>query len=143
MGVPKVFVVENGHVLEFEDGVGDVVNRIPGGYVYVDGLSVGDVGDVVLRDRHHLSRDGFVVAVLAINTATGDLMQEPDIITRGFVFQRDSEALLAEAKEKVARAFYKGSHPAEAQAKIKETLGQFFYDRTKRRPMILPLVMEV
>jgi ribonuclease J len=145
MGIPRenIFVVESGQVLEFDERSGRVAETVDGGYVFVDGLGVGDVGTVVLRDRHLLSQDGFFIAVVAIDKNTGKLVEGPDIISRGFVYLRDSEELIKEARQQVIRALKKRGHSTALDDKIKEVLSRFLYERTKRRPMILPVVMEV
>ncbi|HID87774.1 MAG TPA: ribonuclease J, partial [Anaerolineae bacterium] len=145
MGIPRenIFVVESGQVLEFDERSGRVAETLDGGYVFVDGLGVGDVGTVVLRDRHLLSQDGFFIAVVAVDKSTGKLVEGPDIISRGFVYLRDSEELLEEAKQQVIKALRKRGRSTALDDKIKEVLSRFLYERTKRRPMILPVVMEV
>jgi ribonuclease J len=145
MGIPKenIFVVESGQVLEFDEQSGRVAETLDGGYVFVDGLGVGDVGTVVLRDRHLLSQDGFFIAVVVVDKNTGKLVEGPDIISRGFVYLRDSEELIEEAKQQVIMALKKRGRSTALDDKIKEVLSRFLYERTKRRPMILPVVMEV
>jgi len=139
----NIFVIESGQVLEFDGNEGWLGEEVAGGYVFVDGLGVGDVGQVVLRDRQHLSRDGFLIAVVAVDEKTGELLAEPDIISRGFVYMRESEELIEQAKEQVLIALEKSDSPALISTKIKETLGEFLYAQTRRRPMILPMVIEV
>jgi len=145
VGVPRenIFVVESGAVLEFGPDWGRVNGQVAEGHVLVDGLGVGDVGNVVLRDRRLLSRDGFVVVVVAVDADSGELLQGPDIITRGFVYIRESEELLDEAERCVVQALAHGGPRANLSAKIKDSLAEFLYAQTKRRPMILPVVMEV
>jgi ribonuclease J len=145
MGIPRenIFVVESGQVLEFDERSGRVAETVDGGYVFVDGLGVGDVGTVVLRDRHVLSQDGFFIAVVAVDKNTGKLVEGPDIISRGFVYLRDSEELIEEARQQVIKALEKRGHSTALDDKIKEVLSRFLYEQTKRRPMILPVVMEV
>ena len=145
VGVPQdnIFVVESGTVLEFGPDWGRVNGQVTEGHVLVDGLGIGDVGNVVLRDRHLLSRDGFVVVVVAVDANTGELLEGPDIITRGFIYIRESEALLDEAAHCVVEALAHGGPRASLSVKIKDSLGEFLYAQTKRRPMILPVVMEV
>jgi ribonuclease J len=110
----------------------------------VDGLGIGDVGSVVLRDRHQLSRDGFVVVVFALDEQTGELVEGPDIISRGFVYMRDSEDLLEEAKERVIDLLESGKvHRDTAASAVRDMLNQFLYKRTRRRPMIFPMALEV
>jgi ribonuclease J len=144
-GVPKdnIFVIENGQVIEFEDDMGYLAETITSGQILVDGLGIGDVGKVVLRDRHLLSRDGFVVIVIAIDES-GHLVDGPDIISRGFVYVRDSEDLIEEAKERVIELVTSGKvHGDTAATMIRDDLSQFLYQRTRRTPMIFPVVLEV
>jgi ribonuclease J len=139
----NIFVVESGTVLEFGADWGRINGHVTEGHVLVDGLGVGDVGSVVLRDRHLLSRDGFVVVVLAVDADTGEVIEGPDIITRGFVYIRESGELIEDAASCVLEALEHGGPRATASTKIKDSLVTFFFQRTKRRPMILPVVMEV
>ena len=147
LGVPpeNTFVVENGYVLEFDKESGSVGERVPGGYVFVDGSGVGDIGPAVLRDREILARDGFVVAIVQRDLETGQLRRPPDIISRGFVFLRDSEELLAEAGDRI-RDMMASSSPgiksSPLEEKIRTLLTSFLYQETKRRPMIIPVVTE-
>jgi len=146
VGIAKqnIFVVENGQVIEFDEDGGFLSENVPSGQIMVDGLGVGDVGKVVLRDRHLLSRDGFVVVVIAIDEKTGGLADGPEIISRGFVYVRDSEDLLEEAKERVIELLENGKiHPDTAANIIRDNLSQFLYHRTRRNPMIFPVVLEV
>lgn len=147
LGVPpeNTFVVENGYILEFDKESGSVGERVPGGYVFVDGSGVGDIGPAVLRDREILARDGFVVAIVQRDLETGQLRRPPDIISRGFVFLRDSEELLAEAGDRI-RDMMASSSPgiksSTLEEKIRTLLASFLYQETKRRPMIIPVVTE-
>lgn len=147
LGVPpeNTFVVENGYILEFDKESGSVGERVPGGYVFVDGSGVGDIGPAVLRDREILARDGFVVAIVQRDLETGQLRRPPDIISRGFVFLRDSEELLAEAGDRI-RDMMASSSPGiksgTLEEKIRTLLASFLYQETKRRPMIIPVVTE-
>jgi ribonuclease J len=144
LGIPEenIFVVENGQVIEFDDKGARLGERVGGGPVLIDGLGIGDVGEVVLRDRHLLSRDGFVVVVVALDEVTGDLIEGPDIISRGFVYMRDAEELIEEAKGLVIEALANG-HRDTANSLIRDTLAEFLYRQTRRRPMIFPVVLEV
>ena len=145
VGIPpeNIFVVESGQVLEFGPEGGRMNGRVSEGHVLVDGLGVGDVGNVVLRDRHLLSRDGFVVVVLAVDADTGEVLEGPDIITRGFVYIREAGDLIDEAAQQVLQALKHGGPRAALSTKIKDSLSEFFYNQTRRRPMILPVLMEV
>jgi ribonuclease J len=138
----NIFVVENGQVIEFDDEGARLGERVGGGHVLIDGLGIGDVGEVVLRDRHLLSRDGFVVVVVALDEASKEIIEGPDIISRGFVYMRDAEDLIEEAKSLVIEALANG-HRDTASALIRDTLAEFLYRRTRRRPMIFPVVLEV
>lgn len=148
LGIPaeNVFVIENGQILELDSNSGTIVrDGVPNGYVFVDGLGVGDVGAVVLRDRQHLAQDGFLIAIVALNRDTGELAREPELISRGFVFIRDAEQLLAQAKQQVIKALQKHgpTHSFGVEDRIHGVLSEFLYQQTRRRPMILPVVMQV
>lgn len=146
VGIPleNIFVIENGQAIEFAEEGAYLAERVPSGHVLVDGLGIGDVGSVVLRDRHLLSRDGFVVVVIALDEKTGELVDGPDIISRGFVYVRDSEDLIEEAKDQVIELLENGKiHRDTAATVIRDHLSQFLYQRTRRNPMIFPMVLEV
>ncbi len=150
MGIPAshIFVVENGQVIEFEDGVGRVAERIPGGYVFVDGSGVGDIGPAVLRDRDALARDGFVVAVVHANLKTGEFIEKPELISRGFVYRKAAEELMEDACQHVMEEFRRAAEADgvltidQASDLVERTLAKFFRDETKRHPMIIPIVVE-
>jgi ribonuclease J len=139
----NIFIAESGQVLEFGPDWGRPSGQVTEGHVLVDGLGVGDVGNVVLRDRRLLSRDGFVVVVVAVDGDTGQVLEGPDIITRGFVYIRESGDLIEDAAQCVLEALEHGGPKASLNTKIKDSLANFLYEQTKRRPMILPVVMEV
>jgi len=146
MGIPKenVFVIENGQVIEFTENEAHLTEQISCGQILVDGLGVGDVGNVVLRDRQLLSRDGFVVVVLALDAKTGRLVDGPDIISRGFVYIRDSEGLIEEAKQHIVTLLKEGKiHRDTAANVIRDNLSQFLYQRTHRNPMIFTMLLEI
>jgi ribonuclease J len=115
--------------------------------VYVDGLSVGDIGSVVLRDRKMLSRDGIVMVIIAINRQTGKLVGRPDIVSRGFVDTKESRDMIEESRNLVARTLDHGhNRPADwgfISTKVRDVLNKYYYDQTKRRPMILPFMVKV
>jgi ribonuclease J len=151
-GLPKnnVYIIEDGQVLEFghftsENGVvsARLGEQLPSGHVFVDGLGVGDVGNVVLRDRRHLSQDGFLVCVVAIDEVDGEIIYGPEIISRGFVYIRDSEDLINRARDVVENLLKKRVPTQVLENKIRDALTTFTYKEMGRRPMILPLVMEV
>lgn len=150
VGIPgeNIFVTENGSIIEFSDGIGAITGKVASGKVLVDGFGVGDVGSIVLRDRRVLSQDGIVIVVLSIAREKNHIISGPDIITRGFVYVRESEELLEEARSNVVSALDKlaGGRMVEWNAiktSIRETMGRFFWEKTGRRPMILPIIMEV
>jgi ribonuclease J len=144
LGIPEqnIFVIRNGQVVEFDERGARLGERVAGGHVLIDGTGVGDVGEVVLRDRRLLSRDGFVVVVVARDQNSGELMDGPDIISRGFVFMRDAELLMEEAKSIVLAALNAG-HRDTVSTLIHDNLAAFLYERTRRRPMIFPVVLDV
>jgi len=143
----SIFLLEDGDILELNQQGGKVVGKVAAGNVYVDGLSVGDIGNVILRDRRMLSRDGMVVVIITVNKETGKLVGRPDIVSRGFVDTRESKVMLDESRDLVARVLDHGPpRPAEwgfVYAKVKDTLNRFYYEQTKRRPMILPFMVQV
>ncbi len=132
----NIAVVENGWVIEFQDGKMEIGERVPGGYVFVDGSGVGDIGPRVMREREQLAKDGFVVVHLALNGANGSLQRDPEIVSKGFVFVRDAEELFEQARTRIRKLAKQAS--ADALRKdIEEELSRFFYAETKRRPTIL------
>ena len=149
VGIPEenIFVLEDGDILELNPETGKVTGKITSGNVFVDGLSVGDIGTVVLRNRRMLSRDGIVVVIITVNKQTGKLMGHPDIVSRGFVDTRESKDMLEESRDLVARTLdHSGTRPAEwslVYTKVKDALNKFYYEQTKRRPMILPFMVKV
>ncbi|MCD6453052.1 MAG: ribonuclease J [Dehalococcoidales bacterium] len=149
VGMPQenIFVLEDGDILELNPHSGKKIGKVTSGNVYVDGLSVGDVGGIILRNRRMLSRDGIVVVIITVNKQTGKLINSPDIISRGFVDTRESKDMLDESCRLVARSLdHGGSHPAEwslINDKVRDILNKFYYQQTKRRPMILPFIVKV
>jgi ribonuclease J len=149
LGIPEenIVVAEDGDIVELTESSIKMVEHTSSGNVFVDGLSVGDVGHIVLRDRKVLSQDGILMAVLTVDKETGQPIAGPDIVSRGFVYMRDADELLDEARERVLDSFVGlNGHASDwsfVKDKIKNTLSEFLYERTHRRPMILPVVMEV
>lgn len=144
----NILVGENGSVFEFTRDSATIAGKVTSGYVLVDGLGVGDVGNIVLRDRKQLSQDGILIVVVAMEKETGVIMGGPDIVSRGFVYVRESEGLLEEAKERVRSALYEClernvTEWAVLKSGIRDALGKYLYEKTRRRPMILPIIMEV
>lgn len=150
VGIPsdRIFIPEIGDVIEITPDKAAKTERVPGGQVFVDGLGVGDVGNIVLRDRRQLAQDGILIVVVGINRQNGELVAGPDIVSRGFVYVRESEHLIEEAREKVRQALL-GTMKAQVEewgvikASVREALSRYLYEKTKRRPMILPIIMEV
>ena len=149
LGIPKenIFIMEIGDVLELSKNDAKVNGAVPAGQVLVDGLGVGDVGNIVLRDRKHLSQDGLMVVVVTIDKEGGYLLSGPDIISRGFVYVRESEELMSEARKVVEDALldydlsgYGGW--SIIKNLIRDTLKNYLWQKTKRSPMILPIIME-
>ncbi len=146
----KVLLAENGAIMEFSRNYGKVAGKAPVGYVYVDGTTVGDVGNVVVRDRQMLARDGILMVVVSIDRTTGELVAGPDVVSRGFVYMRQSEDLIDATKNVVREALVvrNGDGQTEmdsmfVQRKVKDVVSEYLYSQTKRRPMVLPVVMEV
>ncbi len=149
MGIPTdhIILAEDGDIVEVTPEAVKVVNHTACGNVFVDGLGVGDVGQIVMRDRQVLAQDGILLAVLTVDKETGQPLAGPDIISRGFVYMRDAEELLESARERILESFIGlNGHASDwsfVKDKIKHTLSEFLYEKTHRRPMILPVVMEV
>lgn len=150
LGMPKenIFVAENGQVLEFTADKGVMNGKVTAGKVLVDGLGVGDVGNIVLRDRRQLSQDGILIVVVTMDKQRGCVVAGPDIVSRGFVYVRESEQLMDEAKDKVKQSLEKFetggvTEWATIKSGVRDALGKFLYERTRRRPMILPIIMEI
>jgi ribonuclease J len=142
----RVFVMTDGDVLELDERAGRVVGRVSADYVYVDGLGVGDIDHLVLRDRHHLATDGMVVIILAIEKATGRLVGQPEIVSRGFVDIEESDEMMTRTREMVVACLEGAAHIAEwgvVNTKVKDAISQFLYNETRRRPMVLPVAVEV
>ncbi len=150
LGIPKerIFILSSGDVLELNMEKAEVTGQVPVGDIMVDGLGVGDVGNVVLRDRQHLAENGIIIVVLALDQATGELTAGPDIVSRGFVYVREADELIEDARavvqSTVERCLDKNiSDWGKLKSSIRDTLTDFIWKRTKRRPMILPIIMDV
>ena len=144
-----MLLAEDGDVVEVTDGGVDFAGEVPAGYLYVDGI-VGDVGPGVLRDRQILSEEGLIVVVVTVDARSGDVLTGPEIITRGWVYAPEAEKLLDEAREVVLAAIEEPG-PSDAagadfetlKRRARSALGRFVQERTRRRPMIVPVMMEV
>lgn len=150
LGIDKerIFILRSGDVLEMSEDSAEVTGKVPVGDILVDGLGVGDVGNIVLRDRQHLAEDGIMIVVLSLDGATDQLVSGPDIVSRGFVYVRESDELMEEAhvvvNEAVEGCLDRGiSDWGKLKSAIKDSLGDYVWKKTKRRPMILPIIMEV
>ena len=150
LGMPSenIVIAENGAVIELTKDSIKVNGKIQSGKVLVDGLGVGDVGNIVLRDRRQLSKDGIMIVVVTIDRETCQVVSGPDIVSRGFVYVREAEDLMEEAKEKVTDALDRCevngvTEWSMIKSAIREALGRFLYEKTRRRPMILPIIMEI
>jgi ribonuclease J len=150
LGIDKdnVFILQSGDVLSLDADNAGITGKVPVGGVLVDGLGVGDVGNVVLRDRQHLAEDGILIVVLSLDGATGELLAGPDIVSRGFVYVKESDELLDESRKLIEKAVLTCLKKnitdwGKIKGTIKDTLGDFIWKKTKRRPMILPIIMEI
>ena len=150
IGIEKdhIFILKTGDVMEMDEDSARVTGHVQTGSILVDGLGVGDVGNIVLRDRQHLAEDGIMIAVLTLEKYSNQILAGPDIVSRGFVYVREAEDLMEEARGVVEDAMdYCISHRVTDWGKMKnairDALGDFLWKRTKRRPMILPIIMEV
>ncbi len=151
LGIPKqnIFMLNSGDVLELDEESAEVVDKIQTGEILVDGLGVGDVGNIVLRDRQHLAEDGILIVVLTLEKGSNQLLAGPDIVSRGFVYVREAEGLMEEAKNVVTEAVedclehQRNADWSKIKMVIRDTMNDFIWKRTKRKPMILPIIMDV
>ena len=151
LGIPKenVFMLQSGDVLELDSKEAKVVDKVHTGEVLVDGLGVGDVGNIVLRDRQHLAEDGILIVVMTLEKKTNRLLAGPDIVSRGFVYVRESEGLMEDARKVLVDAVdnclhrQRGADWSKIKLVVRDTMNEFIWKRTKRRPMILPIIMDV
>ncbi|MEG0109060.1 MAG: ribonuclease J, partial [Lachnospiraceae bacterium] len=144
----NIFILRSGDVLELDKEHAEVVDKVHTGAILVDGLGVGDVGNIVLRDRQHLAEDGILIVVLTLEKGTNQLLAGPDIVSRGFVYVRESESLMEEARQVLSEAVAKcltnkSADWSKIKLVIRDTMNEFIWKRTKRRPMILPIIMDV
>lgn len=148
MAKENIFISENGQILEFTRDKGQVTGKVQAGMIMVDGLGVGDVGNIVLRDRRQLSQDGILIIAFTMNRQTNRVVSGPDIVSRGFVYVRESEALMEEARARVQQALDRCEDEnvkewSAIKANVRDALGRYLFDKTRRRPMILPIIMEI
>jgi len=143
-----IFILSSGNVLELDENGAEVTGQVPVGSILVDGLGVGDVGNIVLRDRQHLAEDGIIIVVMTLESGSGQVLAGPDIVSRGFVYVRGAESLMDEAKKVLDGAMEYCMERnitdwGKIKTEIKDELGEFVWKKTKRRPMIMPIIMEV
>ncbi len=150
IGIPheNIFIMKNGRVLEITQNEAKITGSVPSGKVMVDGLGIGDVGNIVLKDRQHLSQDGLIIVVLGMNSVTGEIVSGPEVISRGFVYVRESENLMEDMKNTLRHELAKLEREhitdwAVIKLTIKDTLRDFLLQKNKRNPMVLPIIMEV
>ena len=150
MGIDKdnIIMMSNGRVLEINEDGAEFTNTVPNGRVLVDGLGVGDVGSIVLRDRQHLSQDGLIVIVLTMDSSTGEVVAGPDVISRGFVYVRESENLMDDVKAVVRKEIKKCEERgirdwSTIKSLTRDNLREYIFTKTKRNPMIIPVIMEI
>ena len=151
LGIPKenIFMINSGDVLEISDDEAKVVDKVHTGEILVDGLGVGDVGNIVLRDRQHLAQDGIMIVVLTLEKGTNQLLAGPDIVSRGFVYVRESEEMMDEARHLLTDAVeqtlmnQRNADWSKIKMVIRDTLNEYIWKKTKRKPMILPIIMDV
>ena len=149
LGIPSenTFILHSGDVLEISENNAKIIGKVQTGTILVDGLGVGDVGNIVIRDRQRLAEDGIIVVVMTLDSRTNELLAGPDIVSRGFVYVRESEGLLEEADQTTYEAVMKCldygiTDWSKIKLEIKDALSDFVWKRTQRRPMILPIIME-
>ena len=150
MGIPaeNIFMLENGRVLELNENEAKITTAVPSGKILVDGLGVGDVGNIVLRDRQHLSQDGLIIIVMTMDSGSGEIVSGPDVISRGFVYVRESENLMDDVKKQIRLEVQRFEENgvtdwATIKSTLKDNLREYIFQKTKRNPMILPIIMEV
>ena len=151
LDIPKenIFLLQSGDVLEVSENEAKVVDKVHTGEILVDGLGVGDVGNIVLRDRQHLAEDGILIVVLTLEKGSNQLLAGPDIVSRGFVYVRESEGLMEEARNVLTNAVedclthQRNADWSKIKLVIRDTMNEFIWKRTKRKPMILPIIMDV
>lgn len=150
MGVSaeNIFILENGKTLELNRKEAKITTSVPSGKILVDGLGVGDVGNIVLRDRQHLSQDGLIVIVMTMDGSTGEIVSGPDVVSRGFVYVRESETLMDDVKKVINQEVRNFEEEgirdwSTIKSTLKDDLRDYIFQRTKRNPMILPIIMEV
>ena len=144
----NIFIGDVGNVIELNDTYLKQLPSVPAGKVFVDGLGVGDVGSIVLRDRKHLGQDGLVIIVATLDTENGNVISGPDIVSRGFVYVRESEDLFDDVRRSVSDVLYDCAYEnihdwSTIKNRVKDDVSKLIFERTRRNPMILPIIMDV
>jgi ribonuclease J len=145
----NIYIMRNGDVLDIQDQQATRTRQVRAGNTLVDGFGIGDVGNIVLRDRKHLSEDGILIVVITLSSQDNELLSDPDVITRGFVYVRESEGLLGEVGRLVTLTVEELQNSSNEwtwsmlKTKVRDSISSFLYSKTKRRPMILPIIIEV
>lgn len=150
VGIPEenIFIAENGSVIEINENHGAITGKVQAGRVLIDGLGVGDVGNIVLRDRKQLSQDGILIVVVTLDRENRTIAAGPDIVSRGFVYVREADELMAGAREKVEQTLEKSLERnivdwSSLKTGLRDSLSKYLYEKTRRRPMILPIIQEI
>ena len=150
LGVKRdnILIGENGQIFEFTGRKGRLAEKVQAGKVYVDGLGVGDVGNIVIRDRQQLSQDGMVIVTMVLEKGSSQVLAGPDIVSRGFIYMRDSEVLIREMTRRVEAVIERCADNNITEwnvikTQIRDTLSRYIFEKTRRRPMILPIIQEV
>ena len=141
-------MMKNGRIIEINQNEAKLAGAVPSGKILVDGLGVGDVGNIVLRDRQHLSQDGLIIIVMTMDGASGSIVSGPDVISRGFVYVRESENLMDDVKRQIREEVQKFEDKnitdwSTIKSTLKDSLREYIFQKTKRNPMILPIIMEI
>jgi ribonuclease J len=144
----NIIVSSIGDIIELSSRSAKITDKVQAGSILVDGLGVGDVGSIVLRDRKHLADDGIIIVAMAMESATGEVVSGPDVITRGFVYVKESEQLIDQAREAACRAveycYLSNIRDWTAiKGKVKDSVSKYIYEKTRRSPMVLPIIMEI
>ena len=143
-----ILMLESGDVLAIDENGAEVIDKVPAGTVFVDGLGIGDVGNIVMHDRRHLAENGIVIVVMSMDSASGQIIAGPDMVSRGFIYVRESENLMEEAQEVLNETVDRITERnitdwGKIKSEIKDNLGSFLWKKTRRNPMIIPIIMDV
>jgi ribonuclease J len=145
MGIPRerIAIVENGFVIEFDKQGMRIGDRVPGGYLFVDGSGVGDIGKTVIKDREVLARDGFIMVIATVDRKSGELVEDPEIISRGFVYLKEASELMSIVKETIENSLASSNgQNGRRRERLTENISRILYSETKRRPMVFSVINE-